>query len=224
MPRKAPRSRHSNYTSPTDMTKNVFLYIPNIIGYIRLLLLFVAYFYFERWQTMFIIIYTISMILDGVDGYAARKLNQVSAFGAWFDVVIDNIGRAMIWSRLFHWGWFVPCIEWCVFACTHSQYGGDWKTRFENAPFLVRKVMANGFKSPLGILVILGIHVLPVWMYGHYTKVLWVTFKVPLLLQFLVIAVLSAGRAVGMAVECWVIWTYVKALAKEVGNEREETS
>ena len=35
-----------------------------------------------------------------VDGWAARRFNQVSKFGAWFDIIIDNIGRGILWSRV----------------------------------------------------------------------------------------------------------------------------
>ena len=37
----------------------------------------------------------------GLDGYVARKFNQTSAFGAWFDVVIDIISRGMLWSNVY---------------------------------------------------------------------------------------------------------------------------
>jgi phosphatidylglycerophosphate synthase len=35
-----------------------------------------------------------------VDGWAARRFNQVSTFGAWLDVIIDNIGRGILWTRI----------------------------------------------------------------------------------------------------------------------------
>jgi phosphatidylglycerophosphate synthase len=35
-----------------------------------------------------------------VDGWAARRFNQVTKFGAWFDVIIDNIGRGILWTRI----------------------------------------------------------------------------------------------------------------------------
>ena len=35
------------------------------------------------------------------DGYFARTLNQVSSFGAWLDVVLDNLGRGILWTHLF---------------------------------------------------------------------------------------------------------------------------
>ncbi len=34
------------------------------------------------------------------DGYFARKLNQSTRFGAWLDVVIDNLGRGIIWIHV----------------------------------------------------------------------------------------------------------------------------
>ncbi|XP_077064530.1 uncharacterized protein LOC143716171 isoform X2 [Siphateles boraxobius] len=37
----------------------------------------------------------------GVDGWVARKLQQTSRFGAWLDVVIDNVGRGMLWNMLY---------------------------------------------------------------------------------------------------------------------------
>lgn len=40
-------------------------------------------------------------IWAGVDGWLARRLDQCSRFGAWLDVVVDNVGRGMLWSRLF---------------------------------------------------------------------------------------------------------------------------
>jgi len=35
-----------------------------------------------------------------VDGWTARRFDQVTKFGAWFDVVIDNIGRGILWTRI----------------------------------------------------------------------------------------------------------------------------
>ncbi|XP_059511377.1 uncharacterized protein si:ch1073-145m9.1 isoform X4 [Stegostoma tigrinum] len=80
----------------------------------------------------------------GFDGFAARQLNQVSEFGAWFDVAIDNFGRTMLWTLLFKWGHFVSSLEWCVFVCMHNSMGADWKNKFGEGPWWVRKTMANG--------------------------------------------------------------------------------
>ncbi|RXM96266.1 Protein phosphatase 1D [Acipenser ruthenus] len=137
-----------------------------------------------------------------LDGYAARRLNQISEFGAWLDVVIDNLGRGMLWSALFEWGYFVSALEWCVFVCTHSCMGAEWKSRFGCSPWWIQRVTANGFKSPLGVLCISGLHVLPVWLYGYQKGVLTEVLFVPFTLQCCGIAILTAGRLLCFAVEC----------------------
>lgn len=43
----------------------------------------------------------LSFLSPGVDGWLARRLGQCSRFGAWLDVVVDNLGRGMLWSLLF---------------------------------------------------------------------------------------------------------------------------
>ena len=30
----------------------------------------------------------------------ARRLNQVSKFGAWFDLFIDNLSRTLLWTNI----------------------------------------------------------------------------------------------------------------------------
>jgi phosphatidylglycerophosphate synthase len=40
------------------------------------------------------------LYFTAVDGWAARRFNQVSKFGAWSDVIIENIGRGIIWTRI----------------------------------------------------------------------------------------------------------------------------
>ena len=37
-----------------------------------------------------------------VDGYVARKFQQVSDFGAWLDVVADIVGRGILWCNVKH--------------------------------------------------------------------------------------------------------------------------
>ena len=68
----------------------VLLYIPNIIGYIRIL--FLIYF----WKYNNYIYYILSYLLDGVDGFLARKFNQCSIFGYYLDMLIDRISSGYI--------------------------------------------------------------------------------------------------------------------------------
>nr|XP_005986944.2 PREDICTED: uncharacterized protein LOC102354732 [Latimeria chalumnae] len=203
------------------MGLEVLLYVPNIIGYIRLLLFLMSWLYYDH-PLVFVPCYVISVILDGFDGYAARKLKQVSEFGAWLDVVIDNLSRGMLWSLLFEWGYFIAALEWCVFVCTHNSMGAEWKHKFGNGPWWVQRVMANGFKRPEGIFAITGLHVLPIWLYGYSRGVLTNTFFMPRVLQWLGILLLSSGRALCMMVEVWCIWMHILFLTRNNQVKNDE--
>jgi CDP-diacylglycerol--inositol 3-phosphatidyltransferase len=54
----------------------VYLYIPNIIGYFRIIINFIAFAVCYSNKALFAILYFISFVLDGVDGWFARKFNQ----------------------------------------------------------------------------------------------------------------------------------------------------
>lgn len=68
-------------------------------------------------------------------------------------------------------------------------------------------ILVAGFKTPLGILTIAGLHVLPVWLYGYQYEVLSQTLFVPNWLQILGILVLTAGRLLSFAVEVRSMFT-----------------
>ena len=73
----------------------VFLFIPNIIGYIRAFF-YIASFLFHalgNW-VLCIICYSLGFILDEFDGRFARQLNQNSNFGAALDMVLDRSATA----------------------------------------------------------------------------------------------------------------------------------
>ncbi|KAJ7967151.1 CDP-diacylglycerol--inositol 3-phosphatidyltransferase [Quillaja saponaria] len=75
---------------------SVYLYIPNIIGYIRVLINCVAFSQCFTNKMFFSILYFFSFVCDGVDGWCARKFNQVSTFGAVLDMVTDRISTTCI--------------------------------------------------------------------------------------------------------------------------------
>lgn len=87
----------------------VYLYIPNIIGYIRVLMNCVAFCICFSNKKVFSALYFISFACDGLDGWAARKFNQVSTFGAVLDMVTDRISTAgllVILSQVYRPGLF----------------------------------------------------------------------------------------------------------------------
>ncbi|HVC48718.1 MAG TPA: CDP-diacylglycerol--glycerol-3-phosphate 3-phosphatidyltransferase [Burkholderiales bacterium] len=76
------------------------LNIPNLLTYLRILLVpvFTAVFYLPgtwlapHWvNTLGSITFILAALTDWLDGYLARKLNQMSAFGAFLDPVADKL-------------------------------------------------------------------------------------------------------------------------------------
>ncbi len=83
----------------------VFLFVPNIIGYIRFILYLFSFLShtFGNWQ-LCISLYAIAFILDEFDGRAARAYNQSSNFGAALDMVADRsatAGLCLILAQLY---------------------------------------------------------------------------------------------------------------------------
>ncbi|XP_065868348.1 probable CDP-diacylglycerol--inositol 3-phosphatidyltransferase 2 [Euphorbia lathyris] len=74
----------------------VYLYIPNIVGYTRVLMNCFAFAICFSNKNLFGILYFISFVCDGIDGWCARKFNQVSTFGAVLDMVTDRISTACL--------------------------------------------------------------------------------------------------------------------------------
>ncbi|XP_031553385.1 uncharacterized protein LOC116290484 [Actinia tenebrosa] len=202
-------------------TKNIFLYVPNIIGYVRLVLLAISFWFLRTTPLSFLSFYCFSIILDGFDGYAARKLNQVSTFGAWLDVAIDNLSRGMLYAHVFKFGWLISSIEWMVFVCTHTL-GKAWKGSSKSSPPVwVQAVMANGFKTPIGAFAILGLHGLPIWFYIERVKLLDETLSP--CMQAYVTLCLSAGRLLCFAVESWFIYAHIEDMVASDVEEEQDT-
>jgi len=76
------------------------LNLPNLLTWLRIVLipLFVGIFYFETsWVSepnqnlVATVLFTAAAITDWLDGWLARKLNQMSAFGAFLDPVADKL-------------------------------------------------------------------------------------------------------------------------------------
>ncbi|XP_037544562.1 CDP-diacylglycerol--inositol 3-phosphatidyltransferase [Nematolebias whitei] len=70
--------------------ENIFLFVPNLIGYARVLLALVSFFLMRccPWPAVFC--YLLSALLDAFDGHAARALDQSTKFGAMMDMLTDR--------------------------------------------------------------------------------------------------------------------------------------
>ncbi|KAG8770395.1 CDP-diacylglycerol-inositol 3-phosphatidyltransferase [Ceratobasidium sp. 428] len=70
--------------------ENVYLFVPNLIGYTRVILAGFSLHYMGTHPNTCTLLYGVSCLLDAVDGQAARALNQTSKFGAVLDMVTDR--------------------------------------------------------------------------------------------------------------------------------------
>ncbi|KAL0877505.1 hypothetical protein Bca101_027210 [Brassica carinata] len=96
-----------NKERPRPEKLSVYLYIPNIVGYIRVILNCVAFAVCFSNKTLFSLLYFFSFCCDAVDGWCARRFNQeldflvfisssVSTFGAVLDMVTDRVSTACL--------------------------------------------------------------------------------------------------------------------------------
>ncbi|KAH9898677.1 CDP-alcohol phosphatidyltransferase-domain-containing protein [Xylariomycetidae sp. FL2044] len=70
--------------------ENIFLFWPNIIGYSRIVLAIASLYYMPLHPRTCSLLYSVSCLLDALDGYAARYFNQSTKFGAVLDMVTDR--------------------------------------------------------------------------------------------------------------------------------------
>jgi len=75
--------------------KSVFFFVPNLIGYTRVILACAAFALFENY-IWFYALYAASQLFDAVDGNVARYLDQTTRFGAVLDMVTDRSSTAAL--------------------------------------------------------------------------------------------------------------------------------
>ncbi|CBZ28071.1 putative phosphatidyltransferase [Leishmania mexicana MHOM/GT/2001/U1103] len=79
-------------TSPSP--GRIFLFVPNIIGYVRIAASIMAYLVARDYPALCLMLYASSFLLDAADGMAARALDQCSNFGAILDMLTDRASTA----------------------------------------------------------------------------------------------------------------------------------
>lgn len=72
------------------MADNIFLFVPNLIGYARIVLAIISFYFMPTSPAVSVSCYLISGLLDAFDGHAARYLNQGTKFGAMLDMLTDR--------------------------------------------------------------------------------------------------------------------------------------
>ncbi|KAF2000151.1 hypothetical protein P154DRAFT_492210 [Amniculicola lignicola CBS 123094] len=69
---------------------NIFLFYPNLIGYLRVILTIASLYYMPLHPRTCSLLYSTSYLLDALDGMAARYFNQETKFGIVLDMVTDR--------------------------------------------------------------------------------------------------------------------------------------
>jgi len=82
--------------------ENVYLFVPNVIGYARILLALLSFWSMPTDPFRASLCYLVSGLLDAFDGYAARLLNQSSRFGAMLDQLTDRCATLALLMMLGH--------------------------------------------------------------------------------------------------------------------------
>lgn len=77
---------------------SVFLYVPNLVGYLRLALLLGAV--MCKNNAKFLALYGASYILDALDGHLARALSQASSLGYILDMATDRASSTALILRI----------------------------------------------------------------------------------------------------------------------------
>lgn len=204
---------------------SVYLYIPNLLGYARIYLAFYGmYLSSNNKPVEAVITFVLSASLDLFDGILARALKQTSAFGILLDIAADNILRTCGWIAAIGHPETSPllkttavaiiCLEWITMLATqlhaaHSQQ--HWKAERANDPWLVRTLYANGFKNPIGIIVVYGLFSANLWTYGEFHPELY--DNIPYFDLFKYVAYF--GRALGCCVELWMNKGYLSLVIQQ---------
>ncbi|XP_060532940.1 CDP-diacylglycerol--inositol 3-phosphatidyltransferase [Cylas formicarius] len=82
--------------------ENIFLFVPNIIGYGRIVLAIIAFYFLPTNYIVASTCYVISALLDALDGHAARYFKQGTKFGAMLDQLTDRCGTMGLVTVLAH--------------------------------------------------------------------------------------------------------------------------
>jgi phosphatidylglycerophosphate synthase len=85
----------------------------NLVTFLRYILLLLIVIFSDVWPVWSLgFLFAIPVLLDGLDGYLARKLNHITKFGALFDLETDSLFMTLTGMILYHrhivGAWLLP--------------------------------------------------------------------------------------------------------------------
>lgn len=111
------------------MINAVYLFVPNLIGYARIVLMFISFYFMPTNPWPATISYLLSEFLDAFDGHAARALNQCTMFGAVLDMVTD---RCSTTGLLIVLSSFYPTYQFFFIAVIVLDISSHWIQVYSN--------------------------------------------------------------------------------------------
>ena len=211
------------------MSLPVIFFLPNLLGYARILLSFVGLHFSSNNPRLAACIWIFSASLDLIDGILARALKQTSSFGVLLDIVADNVLRSSVWiaaSAADPSYRVVTCVvislEWITMLSTQmhaAQSGTHWKKSREKDPWLIKKIFAHNFRTPLGMWCICGLFSSPLFAYcsQHDDKLVEI---IPLYYVWKYLA--YSGRLLSFCAEGWLVMGYLGLVIEQDENSAAE--
>ncbi len=136
--------------------------------------------------------YTVSAIIDRIDGFAARKTGQVSQMGMELDTVFDALGLAIApllaaWYGKIHWSYLLVSCAYYLFQGGLSYRQKNNLPLFALKPKLSRRTIA-GFQMGFIAVVLFPVFQPPA------TRIAGFAFMLPVLAGFLIDWLIVSGR------------------------------
>ena len=85
---------------PPKDEENIFMFVPNLIGYGRIFLMVLAIWFMPSNYALAGWSYILSGLLDAFDGHAARHFKQSTKFGAMLDMLTDRCATMALLATL----------------------------------------------------------------------------------------------------------------------------
>jgi phosphatidylglycerophosphate synthase len=165
---------------------NIFVYPCNVVGYVRLGLVAIAilaHSLFDMGLTgraVLVSLITLSLLLDGVDGYLARRLGHSTHFGSLLDLATDLVTHTAVWlmAGIPGAGLFIA-LEWTAGLFIVAEMGlnraSHWKERLlKHGPRWIRWYFARNQRNPLSLYANISHATLPLgWYLLGPHNILW---------------------------------------------------
>lgn len=184
---------------------HTLIMLPNFLTIVRVLLIpiFIIVFYlpWDGSEIAAAVVFMVASFTDWLDGYFARKLGQITPFGAFLDPVADKllvascllllvgagdrgyitlpaiviVGREIVISALREW-----MAEIGSRACIAVSYIGKVKTTLQMIALVLLlafppSISLNGWFGILGVVLLYAAAILTIWSMINYLMIAWPT-------------------------------------------------